>query len=698
MRLAKYLLIAVILSCLKLSSVGAQEPKIYFGKSLSLSKAISNTSEKDMSLSWVNVNTAPDTWHVEKDILVCSGQPIGVMRSEKQYDNFILHIEWMHTEAGGNSGTFVWSNANPPEDTRLPDGVEVQMLELDWVNLNKRDGVTPPVAYVHGELFGVGGVKTIPDNPRGTRSKSVENRCKGKGEWNTYDVVCVDGVIKLSVNGKFVNGISGSSQRKGYICLESEGAKILFRNISVIELPAGNTLAASHKPISLNPQNPHYFQFRGKPAILIGSTEHYGAVMNLDFDYTIYLDELASSGLNITRTFSGIYVEPQGAFGIEKNTMAPANGRFISPWARSTVDGYINGGNKFDLTKWDESYFVRLKDFIAEAGKRDIVVELDLFSNFYDTIQWKLSPLNSRNNVNGIGNIRDHKEVLSLRHRDVLDVQEKMARKIVNELKDFDNLYYEICNEPYFGDTLALREWEDYMTDVVVDAEKDFLNKHLISNNIANNYKLVKEARKGVSVYNFHYAQPPVTVPMNYHLNMVLGDNETGFSGTVDATYRKEAWNFILSGGALFNHLDYSFTSDNEDGSFVIKKGQPGGGGKTIRGQFRILAEFMKSVNYISMKPVSPDQVRIGGKENVSVNGLTEDGKAFALYLSRKGTASAASIVEINLPAGSYRLAWIDTKTAGVTHTNLNNHPGGWAQIKTPDYSEDIALKLVKAE
>jgi len=161
------------------------------------------------------------------------------MRSEKQYENFILHIEWMHTEPGGNSGVFVWSDASPAEVSRLPNGVEVQMLELDWVNLNKKDGVTPPDAYVHGELFGVGGVVTTPDNPRGTRSKSVENRCRGRGNWNVYDVVCVDGVIKLSVNGKFVNGISQSSQKKGYICLESEGAEIHFRNIKLVELPSG---------------------------------------------------------------------------------------------------------------------------------------------------------------------------------------------------------------------------------------------------------------------------------------------------------------------------------------------------------------------------------------------------------------------------------------------------------------------------
>jgi hypothetical protein len=203
---------------------------------------------KDLS-GWVNVNTAADTWKVRDGILVCSGQPIGVMRSEKQYENFILHIEWMHMEAGGNSGLFAWSNANPNEKNRLPNGVEVQMLELDWVNQHKIDGQPAPIAYVHGELFGVGGVKTIPENPRGERSKSFENRCKGKGEWNVYDVVAVDGVIKLSVNGKFVNGIRGSTQKKGYLCLESEGAEIHFRNIKLMELPAGITSAEQTAPL-----------------------------------------------------------------------------------------------------------------------------------------------------------------------------------------------------------------------------------------------------------------------------------------------------------------------------------------------------------------------------------------------------------------------------------------------------------------
>lgn len=467
---------------------------------------------------------------------------------------------------------------------------------------------------------------------------------------------------------------------------------------AVCLLPGCGTSKGTWKPLSLHPDNPHYFLFRQKPALLIGSTEHYGAVMNLDFDYIKYLDELAACKLNVTRTFSGIYVEPKGVFGIRRNTLAPDSGRFICPWARSMEEGYAVGGNKFDLTKWDTGYISRLKDFVEEAGKRNIIVELDLFSNFYDTLQWKLSPLYSANNVNGIGNIKDQKEILSLRHPEILGVQESMVRKIVDELKDFDNLYYEVCNEPYFGDTTALREWEVHMTGIVADAEKGFENKHLISNNVANHRKLVHTPRAGVSIYNFHYASPPVTVAMNYHLNMVLGDNETGFAGINDATYRMEAWNFILAGGALFNHLDYSFTTDNEDGSYVVMKGEPGGGSKTLRDQFGILVDFMQSLDYINMKPVNDQAVRVKDQKNTAAQGLMEEGKVFALYLSRKDTTSAATSLELDLPAGSYSLNWSDTKSAGVTESKLEEHPGGWIAITSPAYIEDIALKVVKVE
>ncbi len=228
--------IVVFLLIVFILNVQAQEELFCFGEEMQFNQINAGKKTRSQPIQWIQVNTDNSTWYCNKNELICKGLPIGVIRSEKKYRNFILHIEWKHMEAGGNSGTFVWSNAVPGEN-RLPDGVEVQMLELDWVNQHERNGKKPPIAYVHGELFGVGGVEVVPDNPRGERSKSLENRCKGKGEWNIYDVVCVDGTIKLSVNGKFVNGISNSSQKTGFICLESEGAEIHFRNLKIVELP-----------------------------------------------------------------------------------------------------------------------------------------------------------------------------------------------------------------------------------------------------------------------------------------------------------------------------------------------------------------------------------------------------------------------------------------------------------------------------
>ncbi len=243
--ISKPILIPVIFMILVFSGMNAsaQDFEFTFGRKISLNDVMTGSNHSE-PLKWVNVNTYDDTWTVNGDVLICKGLPIGVVRSENQYENFIMIIEWKFMERGGNSGLFAWSNANPAEGRVLPDGVEVQMLELDY--FEGRETRIPEEwheYYVHGHLFGVGGVETLPDNRMGdtNRSNSLENRCYGMGTWNKYVVVAVDGVLKLSVNGKFVNGISQASQKKGYICLESEGAEIHFRNIQLIELPNGIT-------------------------------------------------------------------------------------------------------------------------------------------------------------------------------------------------------------------------------------------------------------------------------------------------------------------------------------------------------------------------------------------------------------------------------------------------------------------------
>lgn len=192
---------------------------------------------KDLT-GFTDVNTSEDTWKVRDGILVCTGNPIGVMRTDKQYENFILDVEWKFIDKGGNSGFFIWADGTPHRDSPFPTGVEIQMLDPGWAEATGR-----PVEYAHGHLFPVQGLKgTIPDNPSEVvegRSYSLENRVNKAGTWNRYIVVCIDGTIKLSVNGKFVNGMRSTQRKKGYICPEAEGAEIHFRKIDILELPGG---------------------------------------------------------------------------------------------------------------------------------------------------------------------------------------------------------------------------------------------------------------------------------------------------------------------------------------------------------------------------------------------------------------------------------------------------------------------------
>ena len=447
-----------------------------------------------------------------------------------------------------------------------------------------------------------------------------------------------------------------------------------------------NRIGAAEKPLALHPENRHYFLFRGKPTVIVTSAEHYGAVLNLDFDYQKYLGELAAHKLNNTRTFSGAYVEDNKSFGIARNTLAPAKGRFICPWARSDTPGYAAGGNKFDLNRWDEAYFRRLRDFLAQASKRGVIVEMCLFCPFYDESQWKISPMNAANNVNEVGKVQRNDVYTLDKNGGLLAVHEAMVKKIVTELNEFDNLYYEVCNEPYFGGVTM--DWQHRIVDTILAAEKSLPHKHLVSMNIANGSKKVERPHPGVSVFNFHYASPPDTVALNFGLNKVIGDNETGFKGTADTHYRMEAWEFILGGGGLYNNLDYSFTAGHEDGTFEYPPKQPGGGNRGFRRQMRLLSEFIHGFDFVRMKPDN-SVIAAPLPKGVRARVLAEPGRQYAVYVF--GGESVE--LKLKLPRGKYTATWLDP-VSGKTETAMLEHSGDVAVLKSPRYKPDIAVSI----
>jgi hypothetical protein len=460
-------------------------------------------------------------------------------------------------------------------------------------------------------------------------------------------------------------------------------------------------VSALGEPLSVHPENPHYFLSRGKPTIIITSGEHYGAVLNLDFDYKKYLATLARDGLNNTRTFTGSYVEPQGAFNIARNTLAPAPGRFIAPWARSSTPGYPNGGNKFDLNQWDEKYFARLKDFMTEADKHGVIVEMNLFCPFYEETQWKLSPQNAANNINNVGNVARTNVYTLDKHGGLLPFHDAMVKKIVTELNQFDNLYYEICNEAYFGGVTL--DWQHHIAQTIVDAEKSLPKKHLVSRNVANGSAKIDQTHPAVSFYNFHYAAPPDAVPLNYGLNVPIGDNETGFRGTNDLPYRVEAWAFILAGGALYNNLDYSFVAGHEDGTFVYPASQPGGGNPQFRKQLKTLRDFIHSFDFIAMKP-EKELIRSGLPDTARAYALAKAGEAYALYLAPKlkdKNPSPSDFPEdriyrlrLTLPKGEYTVQWLDPVSARKHPESAIVVHEAVPEITSPPHREDIALSI----
>ena len=182
---------------------------------------------------WVNVNCAPETWTVRDGMVICSGIPTGVLRTKKQYENYILELEWRHMKKGGNAGLFIHSDALSAPGQPFTRSIEVQIL----------DGRNTANYTSHGDVFAIHGASMKPDKPHPggwMRALPSERRCKPAGEWNHYRVESRDGNVALAVNGKVVTRGSLLKPRKGYICLEAEGSEVHFRNIRIRELASSN--------------------------------------------------------------------------------------------------------------------------------------------------------------------------------------------------------------------------------------------------------------------------------------------------------------------------------------------------------------------------------------------------------------------------------------------------------------------------
>jgi hypothetical protein len=192
-----------------------------------------------------NVNCNEDTWAWDGGAVACTGEPVGVVRSQQTFTNFELVAQWRHLESGGNSGIFVWTSDKALADLEpgtLPrGGIEVQVLDHGYTEqYEQSSGQKADWFTTNGDVFPVGTATMTPlgpTSPSGERSFPRKNLSRGVSEWNHYYIRALNGEVRLWVNGEEVSGGTECDPRTGYLCLESEGAPVEFRGLRVRELP-----------------------------------------------------------------------------------------------------------------------------------------------------------------------------------------------------------------------------------------------------------------------------------------------------------------------------------------------------------------------------------------------------------------------------------------------------------------------------
>jgi hypothetical protein len=507
----------------------------------------------------------------------------------------------------------------------------------------------------------------------------------------------------------------------------------------------------------------------GKGRFLLGSTEHYGSLVNAAFDFERYLGTIAADGLSLTRAFA-CYRELEDSLDEQlgyANTLAPRPEHYLAPWARAPDGGGAgpDGQPRFDLDTWDERFFARLRAFLAGAAARDVVVELVFFCNPYDEGRWHHLPLHPASNVNGVGSrMAAPRDFLSLVDPSVVAHQRRLVRKLVTETNAYGNLYYEVCNEPGYardGEPLpeTIRDWQRLLVETVREAERTLPERHLVAVNphlllpvrepdtpeevridllddgfyrhdpqvdLLNvhylSHRLPREglhlaypggARPRSPAYRFGHIVP--FVALRAGAGKAIGFDED-YSGIVDrqpprpAQNRLEAWEALLAGCATYDHLDFTFTTDDPTGAGAgaIPRGLPRAwlDGRELRRQLGHLAAFAGTLDLAALRPAPLLVQRTphnAGAVAARVSGAAAQATVY-LADSRPQEAGFGSATLRGLlclgglaPGPRFAVRALDPRSGAWTALPaMDADAGGGLRLQIPPFREDLLLHFVR--
>jgi hypothetical protein len=481
------------------------------------------------------------------------------------------------------------------------------------------------------------------------------------------------------------------------------------------------------RPVSLHPENSKYFLFRDRPLALVAASEHYGSVVNRAFDFNRYLADAADKKQTMTRTFL-LFREQQSSRN-PSSPIKPESPDYLAPYPRVGPGKAMDGEPQYDLDQWNGEYFSRLRQFLERASQLGIVVELTLFSNTYADGVWALNPLRAANNIQKVGDI-SWQEYTSLKNRALNERQFAYVEKIVRETSQFDNVYYEICNEPGGGmpDHVTPTDVDLWQAEVarVLRGELERRGRtHLVFASQAFSYtpKFTQEldasfAGPLADAVNVHPLPNTVLGGRAYMLGNFMSkelmlaemaafcraagrsakpcvmDEDNAASLYRDPTgwtiHRKRAWMAAMS-QAHYDFIDFSITVGSEEGTKASSA--------QIRTWMKHLSEFVHGFDFVHARPL-PDWIDEKPQPLVSAT-LAVPGKYYAAYLADAREVSDPACgrpisgeIRFCLPEGNYQARFY-SPTAGVRSPGLRVQ-GGSASITLdlPEFRHDLVIEV----
>lgn len=453
-------------------------------------------------------------------------------------------------------------------------------------------------------------------------------------------------------------------------------------------------------PLRVHPQNPYILEFRGKPTLLRTYGAGYDWLFDSSLNYVPYLNVLQRDGMNLARVWCF-------AFPVWKpSTM-------LQPWPRGGGKA-LDGLGKWDFSAWNEAYFDRIKAFAQAASDRGIVVEFTLFSSFYEDAEWQAGPFHPSNNVQGYGPNNRH-DCLRPVDANLFAAQKAAVRRIVRALNGFDNVYFEVQNEPFWNEAGVKDSQEVTFQNTMlaeIRAEEAVLpNRHLVAHNFPQQ---VAAMSSDFNIINEHY---PIPVPgatsagaeallaNHYSRSRILSLDETN---TVTALQtRLEAWMFLIGGGAIYNGLDDEeavYSASNPSGDNAL--------GNSIRGSVRNAGTYMERLNLPALRR-NLSWVTGGIPSGATLQASASPGQQYAAYLHHGkktagqnfqlhydpiDTANHSVSLRVNLDAGSWSAVWTRPEDLAVLRTQEFTHTGGNITLSQVTYQADVALRIDRAE